>query len=454
MKILRDKFNHWRNLLPHMRFEDAASKLQAHIKGYLLRKDFNRFNRMTELLYKLVRKKVDKDYVGPAFKKWKKNARLIKCDEDARIIQDFCRKILHKTLKGKAQTNMQKFFKRFVFKMITEVIKTKVINPEDIDNLYRTVKRVAIKEPFYKLLRKLRWKMIINQLKNIPKIYDRCRKDVLRKYLEKWYTNAIIIPDEMANKIQNAYRSFLSRRKLEKIQKLYYILEKLVIKNSKNDDEKKLATLMKWRKNARLIKCDEDARIIQKFCRSIHHKAIEFISHKWQNLARRIMPNRINKTAKFNNLNVLINKLIKKKFFDNLLDTVNKRTRYEIIEYLIKKNDKNSQRNLLRKILREWLDRAKRLRDLEEDAATYIQSIYRGYLTRKDLNKNRRIEEILSKIILKLIYHSDSILPSAFKKWKKNARLLKCHEDSRIIQKFCRETLDKIKRMKEEENLK
>ena len=313
MKLLREKFNHWRNLLPHMRLEDAASKLQAHIKGYLLRKDFNRFNRLTELLYKFIGKILEKDYVEPAFQKWKKNARLIKCVEDARIIQDFCRKNLHKRLKGKAQSGIVNIFKRFVFKKIVEVLKTKVINPEDIDNLYRTIKRVVCREPFYKLLEGLRWKMIINNLKNIPKVYERNRKDVLRKYLERWYTNAIIIPDEMANKIQNSYRAYLARKKLEKLQKLYYILQRLVVKYASSDDDKKLATLMKWRKNARLIKCDEDARIIQKFCRKVHDKAVDLISHKWQKLARRIMPKRINKTAKFNNLNILINKLIKKK---------------------------------------------------------------------------------------------------------------------------------------------
>ena len=92
-------------------------------------------------------------------------------------------------------------------------------------------------------------------------------------------------------------------------------------------------------------------------------------------------------------MNITINKLIKKKFFDNLIDTVNKKNRYELLEYLVSKQDKNSLQNLLRRRLREWLENAKKLRDLDEEAATYIQSIYRGYLNRKNLRKNRRIEE-------------------------------------------------------------
>ena len=238
MKLLRDKFNHWRNLLPHMRLDDAASRIQANLRGYLLRKDFNRFNRLSEILYKLIGKIMDKDYVEPAFKKWAKNARLLKCDEDARIIQDFCRKNLKKRIKGKAQKDLQKLFKDYIFKLIAEMLKTKTINPEDIDRLCKTLKRVACREPFYKLLEGLRWKIIIKNLRNTPKIYDTNRKDILRKYLERWYTNAIIIPDDMAQKIQNNYRAYLARKKLANLQKLLHILEKLIIKHSTSDDDK------------------------------------------------------------------------------------------------------------------------------------------------------------------------------------------------------------------------
>ena len=453
MKLLRDKFNHWRNLLPKMRLDDAASRIQANLRGYLLRKDFNRFNRITEILFKLVEKMLEKEDVVPAFQKWRKNARLLKCDEDARIIQQYCRKKLDKRLMGKAQERLQRLFKDYIFKLIAKMLSTKTIKPDDINKLCQTLKRVACREPFEKLMKGLRWKMIINQLKNIPKIYDRSREALLRKYLERWYINAIEIPDEMANKIQNAYRGYLANRKLGKLKRLHYILEQLLLKYITSDEDKKYATLMKWNKNARLLKCDEDARIIQRFCRKIHDKVLASTIEKWKNLAKKIMPKRINSTAKFNNINVLINKLIKKKFFDNLIDTANRKNLYEMMEYLLSKYDKNALRNLLRRRLREWLDKAKKLRDRDNDAATYIQTLYRGYLTRKDLDRTTRIQEILEKLILKTLYYSDEIIPATLHKWNKNARLLKCDEDARIIQKFCRKTLDKIKKLKDDEYL-
>ncbi|MBR6907537.1 hypothetical protein IKN40_03410, partial [bacterium] len=170
MKGLRDKFNHWRNLLPYMRLEDASSKIQANLRGYFLRKDFRRFKRITELLYKLIGRILEKDYVEPAFQKWRKTARKIKCHEDARIIQEFCRKNLYKRLKGHAKQDLQNLFKDYVFKLIADMLKTQTINPDDIEILYKTIKRVTIQEPFEKLIKRLRWKMIIKALKNIPSI--------------------------------------------------------------------------------------------------------------------------------------------------------------------------------------------------------------------------------------------------------------------------------------------
>jgi hypothetical protein len=436
-----------------MRLEDAASKIQANLKGYLLRKDFRRFNRITEILYKLIGRIIEKDYLEPAFQKWKKNARKIKCDEDARIIQEFCRKNLNKRLKGNAMKDLQYLFKDYIFKLIADMMKTKTINPDDVEKLNDILRRVALRGPFEKLMKELRWKMIIKALKNVPSIYDKNRKKILSKYLEIWYTNAIIIPDEMANKIQNAWRKYIARNKVSKLQKLKYILEKVVIKAMTSDDDKKLATLMKWNKNARLIKCDEDARIIQNFCRKINHKAIEKVGLKWKNLAKRIKPRLINNLSKFIRMNEVLNKILKRRFFDNLIDRANKNYLKEFLKYLITKNNKEYVNNLLRRYLREWLDRARKSRDRENDAANYIQSYYRGYLTRKHLRNERKLEDILSKIVLRLIYNSDATLPAALQKWRKNARLIKCDEDARIIQNFCRTTLDKIKKMKEQEYL-
>ena len=143
-----------------MRLEDAASKLQANIKGYLLRKDFYRFNRISEILYKFIGKILEKETPEYALHKWRKNARLIQCEENSKIIQEFCRRNLDKYLKGAAERDLHDLFKRYIYKLIAKMLKTKTINPEDIDNFYHTVRRVFCREPFDKLIKGLRWKMI------------------------------------------------------------------------------------------------------------------------------------------------------------------------------------------------------------------------------------------------------------------------------------------------------
>lgn len=45
-----------------------------------------------------------------------KNARLIKCEEDSRIIQEFVRRNLDKKLKSKVMKELKSKFRRYVFK--------------------------------------------------------------------------------------------------------------------------------------------------------------------------------------------------------------------------------------------------------------------------------------------------------------------------------------------------
>jgi hypothetical protein len=419
MKNLRDKFNHWRNLLPIMRLNDAAARIQANFRGHGLRKDFNRFIRLNQILYNILGRVIEKNSLEPALHKWRKNARLSHCVESARIIQRFCRKNLEKRLKSKCQEDLQNIFKDYVFKLIADMMSTKQIEPDDIDKLALAIKKIACREPFYKLLDGLRWKMILQKLKGIPNIYDKYRKQQLSKYMDTWYNNAIVIPNEMASKIQNNFRNYLSKKKIDQQKRLMILLEQIVIRYLDYDDDKILYALMKWNKNARKIKCHGNAKIIQRYCRKILDKINNKLIEKWKNLARKIMPHVINQTAKFNHMNKILNKLLKKKFLDNLIDSTNRNTLLDLLKYLIEKNGKNSSQNLLRKKLREWLDKTKKLRDIEDDAAAYIQSIYRGYQTRKQNRINLRIVDIFTKIIITISTTSEDNLQASLRKWQK-----------------------------------
>ena len=453
MKNLRDKFNHWRNMLPFMRLNDAASRIQAIYRGYDLRKDFNRFTRLNQVLYNILGRVLYKNHKAPAFYKWRKNARLLQCEESSIIIQKFCKQKLNENLKRKSQQDLQYLFKDYIFKLIADMMSTKLIEPDDIDKLSLSIKKYICREPFYKLLNGLRWKLILQKLKGIPNIYDKYRKQQLDKYLDIWYNNAIIIPNDMASKIQNKFRNYLSNKKISNKKRLMTLLEQIIIRYLEYDDEKILHALKKWNKNARRIKCEEDAEIIQMFCRKINKNNNDLIIKKWKYLAGKIMPHIINQTAKFNYMNNLLNKLLKGKFWDNLVDFANRRNLLDMLKYLIEKNEKNYLKTLLRKKLRDWYDRTNKLRDIEYDAASYIQSMFRGHQFRKENQKFQRITYILTKITIKLVNTSDDLIPATMRKWLKNARLIKCEEDAKIIQRYCRNIMNKIKKKKNEEYL-
>ena len=454
MKNLRDKFNHWKNMLPFMRLNDAAARIQAIYRGYNLRKDFNRFTRLNQVLYNILGRILEKNNKEPAFYKWRKNARLLECQENSKIIQRFCRQKLKENLKQKTKQDLQNLFKDYIFKLIADMMSTKIIEPDDIDKLSLAIKKYVCRQPFDKLLKGLRWKLILQKLKHIPNIYEKYRKQQLDKYLDIWYNNAIIIPNDMASKIQNKFRNYLTNKKIADKKRLMIILEQIVIRYLNYDDEKILHALKKWNKNARRIKCEEDSKIIQIFCRRINNKNKNEIIKKWKYLAGRIMPHAINQTAKFNHVNKLLNKLLKGKFWDNLVDFANRKNLLDMLRYLIEKKEKNNLKNLLRKKLRDWLDRTKKLRDVEYDAASYIQSMFRGHQFRKQNRKFERITYILTKIIIKIVNTSDDLIPATLRKWQKNARLSKCEEDAKIIQRYCRNILGKIKKKKKEDYLK
>ena len=129
-----------------------------------------------------------------------------------------------------------------------------------------------------KRIKELRMKILLDKLRRLPQIRAKQEKDLLKKYLDRWYENGYLIPNEAAERIQAAFRGYLFRKQGEKDKILVELLIKLIGKYGISDSQKKWATLMKWSKNTRLLKCEEDANIIQNFCRN--HSFLIFCKSK------------------------------------------------------------------------------------------------------------------------------------------------------------------------------
>lgn len=150
---------------------------------------------------------------------------------------------------------------------------------------------------------------------------------------------------------------------------------------------------------------------------------------------------------------------LKRKPFYDFLDNLYDKGRYNSIKDLLTKflpkQDEHLKDYLLKYYFDKWRQKANQMKSKENDAALKIQSIYKGHNIRKIFNDDKLRIKIITKIILKLIKASDpnNILQSALAKWMKNAKKLSCHNNARVIQKFCRDVHNKILSLKNKKNL-
>lgn len=71
-------------------------------------------------------------------------------------------------------------------------------------------------------------------------------------------------------------------------------------------------------------------------------------------------------------------------------------------------------------------------------AANLIQSIYRGYNSRKALQARLSLDEKLRNILQIYSNKKEDFLRSSLLKWNKIARRMKCDQDADTIREFCR----------------
>ena len=71
------------------------------------------------------------------------------------------------------------------------------------------------------------------------------------------------------------------------------------------------------------------------------------------------------------------------------------------------------------------------------NAVTLIQSWVRGNMMREEMNKQRRLKQLLMNIVAR---YKNDLGPYLFK-WSKNARLMYAQEMNLVIQNFCRNNL-------------
>jgi len=418
MKILKSKFDKWNGLIPYLRQIDAATYIQSWYRGGKLRGEFNRYNRINELLMNILTRY--KNDPGPYFQKWAKNARRIKAEEMNLVIQNFIRTRLANRLKAKSSQKLQGLFKDYIFKQIADILKyINRFNPEDYDKFEQIIRNATTRKPYEKIKSGLRWIAIMKGMGFLPDLLEKLRRTWLKKYLDRWFENGYLVPGSAANLIQAYYRGYKTMNLFELKKTLNQKLKNILQIYAMKKEDFLRSSLLKWNKTSRRMKCDDDGNTIREFCRFLREKVLLETQNKWKYLSHRLLPHQINKIFKFAKINNVLSKLNKKRFMEKFNESATFKFITDILATLLSKYDDNAKKYLLRRRFNDWLEQTRRLRDYQNSMATLIQNHWRNYNTQKKENNKLNLKVLLQRFIGRILNKSELSLPSAFYRWSK-----------------------------------
>ena len=247
---------------------------------------------------------------------------------DTSKIEEFIRKIVVDRLRRKLQTTLN----RYTYKYITYIIK----NLARLNKLKNILRKKPTKDALDRIKNYIRNKNIKNKLDNIVKDKDDHSKILLlKKYFDKWHDKVKKIKDKETKSIiiiQKIFRGKKVKKNVNKEIDIKKILKNIILRYSNNSALS--LYFAKWKRITRRIICDENAKIIQDFCRKIHDKYLKIKLEK-------------NKKA-YNKLSEVLTKLGKKPkrvAFDKFYNFY----KYKILSKLVNDLD-NKRKNILREV--------------------------------------------------------------------------------------------------------
>ena len=424
---LRKYFDRWvQNTIEETK--RRKEKLAEWLKNKFANDKINREKRIKELLNKFMKKKniTKKVNLAYGFYKYRKNVKKLIQIENAQIIQNFCRKVLNEVIKIKIDKQKK------LADLMVELHRKKFF--KDLNELSNIVSPY-IKELYMQKTFKL------EKLRTVVTYYDRNNNlDLLRKYWDIWKNNKGLL-DDYSILLQKKVRQFLAKKKLRLYQRLNEILLKIITYNKDKEKQLLASRLNQWLKKAKEIECVENAKIIQKFCRDrlknyLKNKLAQYLEQLAKKWSRYLVNNaakvdRLNKALKHKPFNDVIDDLIRKILSDDLKG---------ILLRLISKYDDKYRKLLLKYYLEKWFKKANQLKNKENDAASRLQASFKGYIFRKYFGIDEKRTRMLMRIVEKLIIASNpkNYLDSALAKWRKINARIRCEENAKVIQAFCR----------------
>ena len=190
---LLNTLNKWRNIIPKIKQNEAANKIQNLFRSYKSRQKLQNLEKLNQNLNNIHQKyEIKNSQIKRSnLREWLNRAIMLKNKQNAKTIQRYIRtKMLFHKLKL-AQNKLRNLFIKDTKHQLAKVMErsSRIIGGKG-EIVYKALQDILYKNPFNKFIDNMKFTAKINTLKKIqPKIHETVKNYYLPKILKKWKNN-------------------------------------------------------------------------------------------------------------------------------------------------------------------------------------------------------------------------------------------------------------------------
>ena len=428
-ETLRNAFNKWRNLIPLLKKNEASNKITSLLRANKSKNIVKNLRlRMVKItnIYENYENK-NKKLLDSFLKDWLHRALMIKNNENAQIIQRFCRMKMEEYADNKAKNNLLNLIQKYRVHRLAKVLErsSRIMGGKG-EVVLRTLQDL-IKNPYNKLIDNLKFISKVNALKKVqPKVHKKIKEYYLPLALKKWKENTYDITVKQTKILQKFLRDQYAKKLEKDKQRRDTLLSKIIKRKQRNDLYKLQLPFNIWSKKVKLEKMNSGVNKIQNLFRT--HLAKE----KLKNISAQ------------NKWNILFKKIIVKSTVDSIRTVGDykklKISQNKILNNILDRKVFNDGQSKLKTYFDKW----RRYNQYLNKCANKIQNGFRTYLANKEKNRLKTINDILRRTVLKHDKTNNDTLRSKLRKWNNKSKLINYDRNSRLIQLFIRPKLAKL----------
>ena len=295
-KILKDAFDKWRNLVPVLIQNEAADKIISLLRTNLAKNKLKNLRLRMIRLINIHKKYEDKNQkkLFSYFHEWLRRVNLIKNNENARIIQNFCRVRMEEHNERVAKEKLRNLFRNDMKHKLAFVMEraSRIIGGKG-EVVYKALQDILYRNPYDKLIDRLKFLAKVNTLRKIqPKIAEKLKEYYLPKALQKWKENTYDVTVRQTKILQKFLRDQYAKKMERDKQRREMLLLEIVQRKQKNNLYKLQLPFNIWSKKVKLAKMNESANKIQNMVRNYlaKEKTKDLSSQdKWKTLIRKMI---------------------------------------------------------------------------------------------------------------------------------------------------------------------